>query len=536
MAFTYQINKEVNWDYDKELLEKAKKNKPKLSIEDIEIKAVVDIVKSNHSFGGISTQNSNMDINKLPDYVFNKEEKLILDLGEHYVGRFSIDIDSVGSPMDAPLYIKLKFAEVPAELTAKTEDYDGWLSKSWIQEEFIHLDELPDKLVLPRRYSCRYVELQIIATSPKWGVSFSNPRFVAESSTLSEEPEPLKIEDSELKQIYDTSVKTLQNCMQYVFEDGPKRDRRLWIGDLRLQALADYYTFKDTKLVKNGLYLFAGMKTSEGKIAANVFTRPQLRPDDTFLFDYSMFFSVILYDYINYSNDQKVLDDLYETARSSIDLGLKQVNGEGELSLNEEWPAFIDWSNNFDKSTAAQATLIYSLKRFIILAERVSEPNLEKYKQTLEKLEDFSSTQLYDPEKTQFKAKDTGEINVASQVWMVLAEVMDKKTNQAILEKTIQTQFPVTDIATPYLYHHIVEALFIAGLQKEAIDLLKSYWGKMIDLGADTFWEAFMPENLNYSPYGSPIISSYCHAWSCTPAYLIKNYILNDTNDIGYLE
>ena len=27
--------------------------------------------------------------------------------------------------------------------------------------------------------------------------------------------------------------------MQDVFEDGPKRDRRLWLGDLRLEALAN---------------------------------------------------------------------------------------------------------------------------------------------------------------------------------------------------------------------------------------------------------------------------------------------------------
>jgi len=536
MVFTYQINKEVKWNYNEELLKKARKNIPNLSKQSIDIKSVVEPIKDNHSFGGISTQKTHMDINRLEDYVFNKDEKLILDLGEHYVGRFSIDINSVGSPMDAPLYIKLKFAEVPAELAAKTEDYKGWLSKSWIQEEFIHLDELPGKLSLPRRYSCRYIEIQIIDTSPKWGVSFSNPKFIAESSVQTEGIETLKTEDKKLKQIYNTSVKTLQNCMQYVFEDGPKRDRRLWIGDLRLQALANYYTFNDTKLVKNGLYLFAGMTANGGKIAANVFTSPQLMPDDTFLFDYSMFFAVILYDYINYSNDQKVLDDLYETAKSSIDLGLKQVNDEGALYLNEEWPAFIDWSNAFDKSTAAQAALIYSLKRFIILAKKVNESNLIKYEQILEKLENFSRNQLYDSKSNQFIVENSGEINIASQVWMVLAGVMDRKTNKKILEKTIQTQFPVTGIATPYLYHHIVEALFIAGLREDAIDLLRNYWGKMIDLGADTFWEAFMPENLNYSPYGSPIISSYCHAWSCTPPYLIKKYLLNNPNDTGYLE
>jgi hypothetical protein len=34
--------------------------------------------------------------------------------------------------------------------------------------------------------------------------------------------------------------------MQEVFEDGPKRDRRLWLGDLRLQALVNDVTFATT--------------------------------------------------------------------------------------------------------------------------------------------------------------------------------------------------------------------------------------------------------------------------------------------------
>ena len=64
-----------------------------------------------------------------------------------------------------------------------------------------------------------------------------------------------------------------------------------------------------------------------------------------------------------------------------------------------------------------------------------------------------------------------------------------------------------------------------AGLQDEAVKLMKEYWGKMISLGADTFWEAFDPDRPGYSPYGSPIVNSYCHAWSCTPVYLIKKYL-----------
>ena len=110
---------------------------------------------------------------------------------------------------------------------------------------------------------------------------------------------------------------------------------------------------------------------------------------------------------------------------------------------------------------------------------------------------------------------------------MVLANVLTKEENKKVMQKTIQKLFPVKGIATPYMYHHIVEALFVAGLQEEAIQLMKAYWGKMISLGADTFWEAFDPDEPDYSPYGNPIMSSFCHAWSCTPAYLIRKYIEN---------
>ena len=71
---------------------------------------------------------------------------MILDFGDHRVGTFKIHIDQTGSPMDAPLYMRIKFAELPAELAAESKDYEGWLSRSWIQEEFIHIDELPATL------------------------------------------------------------------------------------------------------------------------------------------------------------------------------------------------------------------------------------------------------------------------------------------------------------------------------------------------------------------------------------------------------
>ena len=321
-------------------------------------------------------------------------------------------------------------------------------------------------------------------------------------------------------------MKTLADCTQDVFEDGPKRDRRLWLGDLRLQALANYATFDQTDLVKRCLYLFAAMTTEEGKISANVFVKPENVPDDTFLFEYSLFFISTLYDLHQAHPDEELIRELYPIAKKQMNITLKMFDENGKLNPDENYPVFVDWSNNFNKDTAGQAEMIYVMKQFIELAKVVRDSEISMYEKKLELITDYAKNVLFHPEKNLF-ATAWDEYNIASQVWMVLAHVMSDEENKSIMQTTIQELFPVKNIATPYMYHHIVEALFEAGLDEEAVHLMKSYWGKMISLGADTYWEAFDPDQPEYSPYGSPIVNSYCHAWSCTPVYLLKKYVKN---------
>lgn len=524
MAFTFQINNNLEFNHDEILLEKAEKYRPHFYKEKVKAKRIVELVEDETKLNGIWIKESKQKIEKIKECGLKRNDCMILDFKTHHVGTFQIDASQIGSPMDAPLYLRLRFAEMPVELSVESSDYHGWLSRSWIQEEYIHVDELPTTITLPRRYSFRYVELKILDTSPKWQVVFSNPLVITETSANYNRLKPLNLEDKQLQKIYDIGVKTLAECFQDVFEDGPKRDRRLWLGDLRLQALANYATFDQVELVKRCLYLFAAMTTKEGKIPANVFVKPQNMPDDTFLFDYSLFFISTLYDLNYYHPDKEIVEELYPIAKRQMDLALKNVNVQGKLILDESYPVFVDWSNDFNKETAGQGEMIYVLKQFLALAQIVQESQIKYYKKQLDLMVQYAKKVLFQPEKNLFVTKEN-EFNIASQVWMVLAHVMSDKENKAIMQTTIQQLFPIKNIATPYMYHHIVEALFEAGLKEEAIDLMKNYWGKMITLGADTYWEAFDPAQPHYSPYGSVLVNSYCHAWSCTPVYLIKKYL-----------
>lgn len=520
----FQINRAIKFNHDEKLLKKAELAKQKLQYNKVKPTRIVEIIKNNNELFGYQAVTAAQDIDNLNQLSLGKGDKVVLDLGDHQVGHFQVDINSVGSPMDAPLSLHIVFAELPVEIGTINEKYQGLLSSSWLAEEYLHLDVLPTTLKMPRRYSCRYIMLEVMDTSPKWQVVFDKPEFVAESAVDFKQVKPLNSGDPLLDKIDQVSCKTLHDCMQDVFEDGPKRDRRLWLGDLRLQALANYATFNNQALVKRCLYLFGGLSTQSGRITSNIFTQTKPIPDDTFLYDYSLFFISTLADYNEQYDDREVIEDLLPIAQKQLDQALHFVNEKGQVVLSDQWPIFIDWSQEFDKATCAQAVLIYALKQFITLATKLSvETTL--YKEQLEKLTAFATQEMYSQEQGLFISGKDREINIASQVWMALAKVLPEKKNSDLMQTTIKKLFPVAGIATPYMYHHVVAALFETQHHDAAIDLIKDYWGGMINYGADTFWEAFQPEKPTFSPYNSMAINSYCHAWSCTPAYLLRKYL-----------
>lgn len=222
-------------------------------------------------------------------------------------------------------------------------------SRGWIQEEFIHIDVLPAELKLPRRYAFRYLEIEAIDTSLKWQMVVEDVTCVSVSSVNMDQVKPFESDDEMIRALDKVSLRTLMNCMQSVFEDGPKRDRRLWLGDLRLQALANYETFKNYDLVKRCLYLFAGQTRDDGMVSACLFTEPKFIVDDTFLLDYSMFYGAALLDYYKASGDMETLRDLSKCAYRQMELAGKQFDEKDLLICGEGFWAFIDWTDGLDK-------------------------------------------------------------------------------------------------------------------------------------------------------------------------------------------
>ncbi len=462
-------------------------------------------------------------VESLTQRIFGKGESMILDFGDHRVGHLSFDVKPIGSPPDAPLKMKVTFGEMPVEMAEPFDQYEGWISSSWLQEELLLIDVLPQRIELPRRYSFRYVKFEVLDTSPKYRVSFDHIMCTTVTSANAEAVTPLGHSDPVLECIDRVSIRTLEDCMQDVFEDGPKRDRRLWLGDLRLQALANYVTFKNMDLVKRCLYLFAGVPDQQGRVTANLFIEPSIIADDTYLYDYSLFFTATLYDYYEATNDRITLNELWPTARRQVELALERLDQNGIVRDDDTWWSFIDWHEQLNKQAPSQGVLIYTMKRAFQLANEVDSEYASILAGRIREVEALTVHALWDPKLRFFISGAERQVSWASQVWMVLAEVLPAEEGRALLMRLLE-ECPSVGMTTPYMYHHFVEALLIVGCKEEAVAQIKAYWGGMVADGAVTFWELYDPDNKNFSPYGSNLINSYCHAWSCTPTYLIRRY------------
>ena len=449
----------------------------------------------------------------------NKGDVVTLDFGTHLVGRVTLKFGFCGSHPDAPAWLRLKFAERECELSENAESYHGWISMGWIQQEQVHIDVLPAVLELPRRYAFRYLQIEVLDVSSKYQLMVEDAFCVATTSA-----DESKLESYEgtarLAHLDSVACRTLRECMQDVFEDGPKRDRRLWIGDLRMQALANYETFKNYDLVKRCLYLFAGTTLEQGRVGACVFTEPKNEVDDTVMFDYSLFFIPTLLDYYKATGDKETLQELARTCWRQIEL-VQSYFDENQLIKDSDvlgW-CFVDWNLGLNKQASAQGIYLYCLKAAMEIADVLSEQN-----RVTELQRDYAAKQkaaelLWNGEFYVSGAQK--QISWASQVWMTLGGAVN---GNAQLLNRLDACREAEKMVTPYMYHNYVDALLAAGEKEKAMEVLSNYWGGMLDEGADTFWELYNPENPDESPYGGTIVNSYCHAWSCAPAYFLRKF------------
>jgi alpha-L-rhamnosidase len=285
-------------------LQKAESTTPAL-IESVKSPvSLVTIVKDENAFQKWKAVQS-LPVDSLYGRSFKKQSGIVADFGEHLTGFFSFSVEELNRAADAPLRIKFTFGEVPSELATPFDPYPGGLSRAWLQDEIITVSDVPSTIAIPRRFAFRYVKMELLGSSVYSDFRISNISFKA-TTAVNTIPAPLAASTGKMIADIDRiGLATLKECMQTVYEDGPKRDRRLWIGDLYLESLANMYSYKNYGLTKHCLYLLAALSYENGVAPSNVFERPKPHPQINPLFDYALIYDVAVKEYVQATGDPK---------------------------------------------------------------------------------------------------------------------------------------------------------------------------------------------------------------------------------------
>jgi len=502
-------------------LEKAAAAMPELFSTVKDPAAVIEVQKDASAFQGWKAIRP-VAVDSVCNRPLLPGDRFVLDFGEHLTGYFSFSLRRFDIPVDAPVRLSFVFGETLSEVAEEVDPYSGLLSRSWLQDETVSIDDVPQTVRLPRRYAFRYVKVTVVASSRHGQFGFSG--FQTEAVTCADENKlmPFTPRNAEEKELDTVSLRTLRDCMQTVFEDGPKRDRRLWLGDLRLQALVNYATYRNYDLVKRSLYVLSGTATDKGLVSTCSFERPQPVRGGNSILDYTALFAPTVLEYLEASGDHETAEDLWPLVLKQLEFTLEPVNEEGLFMPPKDWWLFIDWHSTLDKQAPEHAIVLLGLKATLQLAEKLrKEDDVAFIPATIARMESAAQKNLWDEKLGLFISGPDRQVSWASQAWMVLAGVASPGQSRRALLHVMKDSTAAKPV-TPYTYHYMIEALLKAGLRDEAVKLMSEYWGGMIRKGADTFWEVYIPDDDYASPYNSHVMNSYCHAWSCTPTYLLR--------------
>lgn len=511
----------------KEWLRKAEACKPELSYQTISPVKTVRSVQDAKAFQGWRMEDAgSTDI--LFNEPFKKHPSITLDFGNHYTGFLTFSIKPFGLvAADAPVRLKFTLAEVPGELNTPLEPYKGGLARSWVQDEIVTITSVPHEMTIPRRLSGRYLKIELLGISGSFDFVFDKLTFKTQTSVTNEAPALASTTEPIIQDIYKVGLNTLKECMQTVYEDGPKRDRRLWIGDLYLEALANAYTFKNHDLTKHCLYLLAAFANDEGLLHATLLEKPQPHPQyGTHTLDYCLIYNVALLEYLKETGDTETAADLWPVVVRQIELALRQFSPDWIYDMDKQpqyWLVF-DWKDGYDRQASMQGLTIFALQHSYELAKRLGkEKEAGEWLTIAGKMQKAARRHFYDKTLGVMVSGKDRQVSYLSQVWMILSNTLNKKEGAKAMA-TVMSMPDACYPGCPYAYHYVIEALLQCGMPQEARNLITDYWGSMVKRGADTFWEVYDPNNDYLSPYGFFVINSYCHAWSCTPVYFINKY------------
>jgi len=447
---------------------------------------------------------------------------VVLDLGRVVHGRLETEVTG-----PAGAIVDIGWDERLLTGTLRPLPYPGSLHPQWNQTDSWVLDGTTRSISTIDARAGRYI---LIAA---WG----DGAIRLENMLVYEERYPVvqrgwfNSSDARLDEIWQVGVDTLYPNMTDAYTDTPWRERGQWWGDAYVEDHINRVAFGDTKLLRRGL-LFMADAFVDGRPAA-------MAPNSggTLLLDYGMLWVQSLHDYQRMTGDVQFTAQVYPVLcefMAYLEGYENPIIGLLDIPLGEWWEtALIDWSSpesRYGQSTALNALYYSTLMDASNVAEAVGNvANALAWRQKADFVKQQVNAYLYLPDQHRYVTTIfQGEAlspSVHAQAWSLACGVVPEQEVDQVASSLLE----LYDVETPELPSNVetveiygmfwvLEALGKAGRIPEALTLIETYYGHLLDLGATTWWEGFKT-NAYY-------FSTLSHGWGGSPTWFLTTYVL----------
>lgn len=462
-------------------------------------------------------------------------ESVTFDFGEELVGKVLFTIAAA-----AAAQLEIIEGEDLEEALLLQDPFppDHWYHQP---HDYFQLSPGTHELSTPGRRAFRFVNF--IAHGPG-NVELSEVRAVLEHAPVIDRGE-FRCSDELLNQAWEISRRTLRLCMQGFYEDGVKRDGMLWIGDYRVEFLCAWPLFADTALARRSLAMFAQCRRTDGALSAvaldaggHMYPRIPYLGDlsvhgglhEWVLDNYCADFVSGVWEYVLHSGDLGPARELAPVVRGVLDflsrVDLAQTT-PGRTFITDNQPETKDWWGSraalgYQLAAAFdEAAKLADLLGDAALAQQCREWRTARLRETAEKFGDAACATLRDD----FPPGDTRSWHAHAAAF--LSGAIDAAQLRAIYPD-LQADPAVRRPMAGFMEFYLLHAWLGAGLVREALDEMRSYYGQMLRSGATTTWELVDRREPGID-HIQPAGRSHCHGWSAGPAHLLPTHILGVT-------
>ncbi|MHC1694888.1 MAG: hypothetical protein AB9835_06400 [Eubacteriales bacterium] len=317
--------------------------------------------------------------------------------------------------------------------------------------------------------------------------------------------------DTLLNNIFDTSAYTCHLNMQSMLWDGVKRDRLVWIGDMHPEMMTIRSVFGQQRIIEESLRFAMSQAALPGWMNA--------------MPSYSLWWIIILRDWYIHNGDKTFLLENKDYVMGLLRQIAGYINDDGTDTLGNY---FLDWPTN----ETPNARL--GVRGLMGLAMSAGSELSALYGDT--QLAELCSRKA----KAIAASGDSVSASKAAVSFQAMAGIVDGKTAAEVIASG-----GAKGMST-FMSLYILKTASSELEMKEVLDILRTYYGGMLSVGATTFWEDFnidwlenacpldrVPEEGESDIHGDNgafcyvgLRHSLCHGWSSGPVTFLLEDVL----------